>query len=130
MGYEAPSEPQYRLVSSLDPIAANRRDVSGLLEPGVADHKLFDAKSAGAGSARSDLLYHAILDRGRLVGFWEYDFDARSIVWMTFRPESDALKSAVAETDAFVRDQVGDARAVSLDSPKSRAPRIQALKNA
>jgi hypothetical protein len=79
----------------------------------------------------SDLPSHAILDRGRLIGLWEYDPDARSIVWMTFdakRPPK--LRAAVEETEAFVRDQVGDARSFSLDSPKSRRPRIDALSKA
>ena len=29
----------------------------------------------------------------------------------------------------FVRDQLGDARSFSLDSPESRAPRIQSLRS-
>jgi hypothetical protein len=40
------------------------------------------------------------------------------------------MKKAVAETEAYVRDQVGDARAFSLDSPKSREPKIKALRAA
>ena len=39
-----------------------------------------------------------------------------------------ALATAVQRTEAYVRDQLGDARSFSLDSPKSRAPRIQALR--
>jgi len=46
---------------------------------------------------------------------------------MTFRPESDALRAAVGETEQFVRDQLSDARSFSLDSPKARVPRIQTL---
>ena len=34
---------------------------------------------------------------------------------------------AVERTERFVRDDLGDARSFSLDSPKSRAPRIEAL---
>jgi hypothetical protein len=41
-----------------------------------------------------------------------------------------ALTAAVEETEAYVRDQLGDARSFSLDSPKSRAPRIQVLRKA
>jgi hypothetical protein len=33
-----------------------------------------------------------------------------------------------AETESFVRDQLGDARSFSLDSPKSRRPRIEAIR--
>jgi hypothetical protein len=39
-----------------------------------------------------------------------------------------AVAAAVARTGAYVRDQLGDARSFSLDSPKSRAPRIAALR--
>jgi hypothetical protein len=34
------------------------------------------------------------------------------------------MTEAVKNTEAFVRDQLGDARSFSLDSPKSRQPRI------
>jgi hypothetical protein len=78
----------------------------------------------------TDLPGHAILERGRLVGLWEYDADAREIVWATFdRSTRDrALADAVEATQAFVRDQLGDARSFSLDSPKSRAPRLETLR--
>ena len=39
-------------------------------------------------------------------------------------------EQAVTRTAGYVRDQLGDARAVSLDSPRSRAPRIAALRAA
>ena len=39
-----------------------------------------------------------------------------------------ALDAAVKKTEAYVRDQLGDARSFSLDSPKSRAPKIEALR--
>jgi hypothetical protein len=38
------------------------------------------------------------------------------------------LKAAFEETETFVPDQLGDAKSFSLDSPESRAPRIQALR--
>jgi hypothetical protein len=54
---------------------------------------------------------------------------ASSIVWATFRRRKDkALTAAVEETEAFVRDQLGDARSFSLDSPKSRVARLDALR--
>ena len=76
-----------------------------------------------------DLPSHAILDRGQIIGLWEFDVDAGSIVWATFgRKKDKALEAAVEETQTFVRDQLGDARSFSLDSPKSRAPRIASLR--
>ena len=41
-----------------------------------------------------------------------------------------ALEEAVARTEAFVREDLGDARTFSLDSPKSRIPAIAALRKA
>jgi hypothetical protein len=75
-----------------------------------------------------DLPDHAILDRGRLIGLWEYDLEAQSIVWATFGVKDKALERVVVATESFVRDQLGDARSFSLDSPKSRAPKIEAIK--
>jgi hypothetical protein len=45
------------------------------------------------------------------------------------KPDS-ALREQIARTQIFVRDDLGDARSFSLDSPKSRAPRIAALRGA
>jgi hypothetical protein len=59
-----------------------------------------------------------------VIGIWEYDPDTSTIAWMTFCKATPAIRECVARTEAFVRDQLGDARSFSLDSPKSRAPRI------
>jgi hypothetical protein len=45
------------------------------------------------------------------------------------RPDK-ALRAEIERTTAYVRDQLGDARSFSLDSPKSRAPRLAALRQA
>ena len=77
-----------------------------------------------------DLPSHAILDRGQVIGLWEFDTDAHEIVWTTFvRKKDKALDAAIEETQAFVRDQLGDARSFSLDSPKSRAARVKSLRS-
>jgi hypothetical protein len=127
--FAAPSESQYALVSSLDAISAARRDVSSLIDE--KDRATVETHTFGErpGSSVVDLAAHAILDRGRLIGYWEYDFDAQRIVWATFGKKKDkALDRAVGETEAYVRDQLGDARSFSLDSPKSRKPKLDALK--
>jgi len=61
---------------------------------------------------------------------WEYDPVSASIVWQSFVKVDSAMEKAIAATEAYVRDQVGDARSFSLDSPKSRVPRIEALRKA
>lgn len=126
--FKVPSKPHYVLVSALDPITANRRDVTSLIDAGDFAKHLPAEKSTAAGSALGDLPNHAILDRGRVVGLWEYDMDASELVARSFVPLDKALRTAIARTEAYVRDELGDARSFSLDSPKSRAPRIAALR--
>ena len=41
--------------------------------------------------------------------------------------ESESV-TEVVRTEEFIRSQLGDARTFSLDSPKSRIPRIEALR--
>jgi hypothetical protein len=127
--FKPPSKPQYVLVSSLDAIHALRRDVKGLLETRDLKHKVFGGKFEEAGGL-SDLPNHAILDRGRLVGLWDYDPESQSIVAATFGLKDKALDSAIKATETYIREEVGDARSFSLDSPKSRIPRIETLRKA
>ena len=127
--YEPPDEPRYALVSSLDAISATRRDVQTLLEAKDRERIVLADATERPASSLVDLPAHAIVDRGRLVGLWEYDVDASSIVWATFGiKKSKSLESVVAETESFVRDELGDARSFSLDSPKTRRPRIEAIR--
>jgi hypothetical protein len=127
--FKAPKEPQYVLVSNLDGILLLRRDVKGLLAAEDLKKTAFDAKArkVEVGSLL-DLPSPAILDRGRLVGLWEYDPESQSIAWMSFIHSNAELEKAVRRTEEYIRTELGDARSFSLDSPKSRAPRIQALR--
>lgn len=128
LSFIPPSEPCYRLVSGADGIALLRRDARGLLDPADAAHPLFGDGQRMAGL--TDLPHHAILDRGRLIGLWEYDQGRERIVWATFDPPPPALRDAIARSEAFVRDDLGDARSFGLDSPESRGPRIAAIERA
>jgi hypothetical protein len=120
--FKPPRQPQYAVVSGLDGLFLLRRNLKDLVVP--EDHK-----RSGVGTGLMDLNHHAIVDRGRLVGLWEYDPAAESIAWASFIKDK-ALPAAVERAQAYVRDQLGDARSFSLDSPKSRAPRIEALRKA
>lgn len=126
--FQVPRAPAYSLVSSIDAISLLRRDVKGLLAPEDWERSVCRDKSPCAAASLSDLPSHAILDRGRLIGLWEYDVEARSIAWTSFGVKDAALDEAVRRTEAFVRDELGDARSFSLDSPKTRAARIEALR--
>jgi len=127
---KTPHEADYALVSSLDAISLLRRDLAGLLEPADMKRLVFSDKALAEFGGLADLPSHAILDRGRVAGLWEYDPETSSVAWCSFVPRNRALDEAVLRTEAFVRDQLGDARSFSLDSPKSRVPRIAAIRKA
>jgi hypothetical protein len=126
--FKAPKEPRYTLVSGLDAIVLLRRDHGSLVNPADAKREVVAEKSVGTIGALADLPSHAILDRGRLVGLWEFDITTGSIAWASFVPKNRELSAAVDRTARWVRNDLGDARSFSLDSPKSRAPRIEALR--
>lgn len=128
--FKPPKDPHYVLVSSIDSIALLRRDLKGLLDAKDMDRQVFTEKDTKPLGGLADLPSLAILDRGRVVGLWEFDTATNSIAWTAFIKKDKALQDAVARTEAYVRDQLGDARSFSLDSPKSRAPRVEALRQA
>ena len=128
--FKAPKDPQYVLVSSLDAIVLLRRDLKGLLDPKDVDRQVFVEKGTKALGGLSDLPNHAILDRGHVVGLWEFDTETGSLAWTAFVKKDKRLLDAVSRTEQYVRDQLGDARSFSLDSPKSRAPKVEALRKA
>jgi len=130
MSFRIPKEPQYALVSSLDGLSLLRRDLRGMLDAGDVTLKVPTEKGKDEIGKLTDLSSHAIVDRGRLVGVWEFDTATESIVWVSFVAKNAALKKAVERTQNYVRTELGDARSFSLDSPKSREPRIAALRAA
>jgi hypothetical protein len=128
LAFQPPPEPHFVLTSSLDNITHLRRDVVGLLAASDLERRVFDEQGETLISGLADLPSHPILDRGQLVGLWEYDPAAQKIVWAAFRPQPQALLAEIERTEAFVRDQLGDMRSFSLDSPQSRQPRLAALR--
>jgi hypothetical protein len=128
--FKPPKDSQYALVSGLDSIALLRRDHKSLLDPKDMDRQVFVEKDSKPLGGLADLPSHAILDRGRVVGLWEYDTVGDSIAWIAFGKKDKAMQEAVARTERYVREQLGDARSFSLDSPKSRVPRVAALRKA
>jgi hypothetical protein len=126
--FDVPKDPSYVMVSCIDGLILLRRDLNSLVDAKDYSHKLLQREGPGGGVL--DLPSHAIFDRGRLVGLWEYDPAAESIAWMSFIPRNKDLENAVKRTEEYVRTQLGDARSFSLDSPKSRIPRIEALRKA
>ena len=128
--FRAPKNPHYVLTSGIDSIALLRADLKGLLDPQDMDRQVFTEKGVKPLGTLPYLPSHAILDRGRVVGLWEFDTATDSVAWISFVKKDQALEDAVKRTEQYVREQLGDARSFSLDSPKSRAPRIAALRKA
>jgi len=124
--FAVPNKAEYALVGSLDGISLLRRDAQTLVSD--EDRKAYQRFQPGPST--QDLSANAILDRGRLVGLWEYDTATESIAWMSFAPANKAMKNAVRRTEEYIRAQLGDARSFGLDSPKSRAPKVEALRQA
>jgi hypothetical protein len=118
LSMRVPDEADYKLVSSIDALNQLRRDVRDLLA-GEDMTRVDDLR---------DLPNHGIFDRGRLVGLWEYDAEERCIVWVSFIRSNNQLRAAVNRAEEFVREQLGDVRAMSLDSPNRRRARIEALR--
>jgi hypothetical protein len=128
--FKPPKEEQIALVGCLDNIVHLSRDLSAHLDEKDKNQKIRGEKGMQTFGSVQDLNSHGIFDRGRIIGIWEYDVEKEEIVWKTFTRPSIGVKKAVAEMEAFVRDQLGDARSFSLDSPASRKPRLDAIRNA
>ncbi len=110
-----PKQPSYALVAAIDGIHLLHRDLRRLVEP----RPLLEG---------ADPESFVIVDRGEIVGVWEYDVARSEIVYRAFVAETAKLRKAIKETEAYVRDQLGDARNYSLDSPESRQPRLDAMR--
>ncbi len=128
--FRPPKDPRYALISGIDSLFLLRRDLKSLLDPKDLGREAPTEKGAKPLGGLADLPNHAVTDRGRLVGLWEYDTGSESIAWTSFVKKDKALLEAMACTERFVKEQLGDARSFSLDTPKSRAPRVAALRNA
>lgn len=128
--FKAPKESSCQLLTNLDSLLLLRRDLSIFLEPADLAHPLLAAQVSCTDSSITELPSPAIVENGRVVGLWEYDPASESIAYFAFKKADAPMKKAVAEAEEYVRTQLGDARTFSLDSPKSRIPRMEALRKA
>ena len=126
--FRPPADEQIALIPSLDNLVHLRREVAPLLDPEDAMRPAWGEDRPRAGGALAELSHHAIVDRGRLVGYWDWDGRTGEMVWATYTPPTAAIRAAVARTEAFVRDDLGDARTFSLDAPEGRGERLAFLR--
>ena len=126
--YTPPPTAAYSLVSNLDSFLLLRRGSSFWLDAEDRDLSVPTDKGEKPLSGLAELWSHAILDRGRLVGLWEFDPDAGCIAWAAWVPLTESLLDAVDAAERYVSNDLTDARSFSLDSPASRQPRLEVLR--
>lgn len=127
-GFTRPERPHYALVAAIDGIHLLHRDLARLLDQEDKTRPVPAGKAGRTLGDEADPPTPVIVDRGRIVGLWEFDPDEGKIVHQAFVQETDDLREAIDRTQRFVADQLGDVRSVSLDSPASRKPRLAALR--
>jgi hypothetical protein len=89
----------------------------------VLDMQLRRARIADVDS----LNHQTIVSGGRLVGVWEYDPKAETVLtrlWEVDPRLRQRVADAAAETTRFVRDELGDAKRSAVDPPAKRAKRL------
>lgn len=128
LSFKRPADPIYALVAGIDSLFLHRRNIVDHVEPQDLAKQAIGEKGFIKVGDLADLTNNAILDRGRLIGLWEFDPGQGTIAWTGFVPRNKDLEAAVAKMEAYSRDQLGDVRSFSLDSPESRAPKIAALR--
>jgi hypothetical protein len=121
--FDVPAEEQIQLLAGTDSLVIQRRNAADLFADDDGDATLLGATLA----EQADLPDHPILDRGRIIGLWQYDPVGQRIAHWLFGGSSPRIEQRIAEVEAWIRDDLGDFRSFSLDSPASRQERIDAL---
>ncbi|MHA7168544.1 DNA glycosylase AlkZ-like family protein [Arthrobacter bambusae] len=124
--FKAPHEEQIQLLAGTDSLVLLRRNSADMLAEGDRGRKILDTTLA----LQADLSDHPILDRGRIIGLWQYDPGKERIAAWTFDKPSAAVAQRISEVESWIREDLGDFRSFSLDSPASRQKRIDALDSA
>jgi hypothetical protein len=108
------------------------RDNYFALHRGVSNYTsanvtLLDFSNKPAPIAKLESLHHnAIVKDGELIGIWEYDKLEERIVHRVFSRAD--VKAAVADTERFVREELGDHKFYALDHTGGRTLRLQFVK--
>jgi hypothetical protein len=90
----------------------------------------WNGKPSPVGDAES-LHHHAILSGDRLAGIWEWDPDARRVVYASFgRLTPSGARDLAEEADRVsnvIAEEIGDLKFYSLDNEKNRRVRLDAV---
>ncbi|MHA7223458.1 DNA glycosylase AlkZ-like family protein [Arthrobacter sp. RHLT1-20] len=120
--FEEPGDEQIQLLAGTDSLVLLRRNAADLL----ADESRHTT-ALGSLALQADLPDHPILDRGRIIGLWQYEPGKERIVPWLFHTTTPAVTRRIAQVEAWIREDLADFRAFSLDSPATRQQRIDAL---
>ncbi|WP_425862688.1 DNA glycosylase AlkZ-like family protein [Arthrobacter sp. TWP1-1] len=121
--FTAPQEEQIQLLAGTDSLFLLRRNAADHFADEDRDRQLLSAKLA----LQADLPDHPIVDRGRIIGLWQYDPGTERIAHWLFDAPTKAVTQRIQEVEEFIREDLGDFRSFSLDSPASRQKRIDAI---
>jgi hypothetical protein len=121
--FDVPADEQIQLLAGTDSLVMQRRNAGDLFTDGDGKATLLGATLA----LQPDLPDHPILDRGRIIGLWQYDPAGQRIARWLFAGSTPRIEQRIAEVESWIREDLGDFRSFSLDSPASRQERIDAL---
>ncbi|WP_426998185.1 DNA glycosylase AlkZ-like family protein [Pseudarthrobacter sp. N5] len=121
--FSPPVEEQIQLLAGTDSLVLLRRNSGDLYAEEDRGKKVLNTALA----LQADLSDHPIFDRGRIIGLWQYDPGKERIAYWLFSGPTPAVAQRISEVEAWIRDELGDFRSFSLDSPASRQERIDAL---
>ncbi|MDQ1622236.1 MAG: hypothetical protein QOH19_654 [Actinomycetota bacterium] len=121
--FEVPAQEQIQLLAGTDALVLQRRNSADMFAEADRGRKVLGTNLA----LQADLPDHPIFDRGRIVGLWQYDPGQERIAHWLFDGPTPAVTRRIAEVEAWIREDLGDFRSFSLDSPASRQQRIDAL---
>jgi hypothetical protein len=121
--FEVPAGEQIQLLAATDSLVIQRRNSGDMFAEEDRGRKVLGSNLA----IQADLPDHPIFDRGRIIGLWQYDPVNERIAYWLFGGPTPGVLQRIAEVEAWIREDLGDFRSFSLDSPASRQERIDAL---
>ena len=101
--FEEPAEEQIQLLAGTDSLALLRRNAADLLAEEGPEGERIAEKVLASLALQADLPDHPILDRGRIIGLWQYEPGKERIVSWLFHGATPAVTRRIAEVEAWIR---------------------------
>lgn len=124
------TDPDVVLLGSIDGLFHLRRSLAEFTHPEDRERPIPGEPRGLVSAGLHDVPSHAIVDRGRLIGLWEYDPGAGEIESVVWTERSEPVSRAIEDLAEFLRTELGDARSFSLDSPARRQGRLAEFRSA